>query len=160
SRRRRRKSRCERRATSASPATGCARCSCRRRAKARRCWTAVPPRWRSASRRSSRRRWRDRGHPTPPPAFSVSPESARVPRATCQKLAGGGRMSVLIIAEHLHGQVRPITLELVSAAKALDDETALAVIAKDPAAIADQVDVEGVNEIVSVKVDQDEFEND
>jgi electron transfer flavoprotein alpha subunit len=69
-------------------------------------------------------------------------------------------MSVLIIAEHLRGQVRPITLELVSAAKALGEETAVAVIAKDPAAIADQVDVEGVNEIVSVKVDQDEFEND
>jgi electron transfer flavoprotein alpha subunit len=69
-------------------------------------------------------------------------------------------MSVLIIAEHLRGQVRPITLELVSAAKELGEETAVAVIAKDPAAIADQVDVEGVNEIVSVKVDQDEFEND
>jgi electron transfer flavoprotein alpha subunit len=69
-------------------------------------------------------------------------------------------MSVLIIAEHLRGQVRPITLELVSAAKELGEETAVAVIAKDPAAIADQVDVEGVTEIVSVKVDQDEFEND
>jgi electron transfer flavoprotein alpha subunit len=69
-------------------------------------------------------------------------------------------MSVLIIAEHLRGQVRPITLELVSAAKALGEETAVAVIAKDPAGIADQVDVEGVHEIVSVKVDQDEFEND
>jgi electron transfer flavoprotein alpha subunit len=69
-------------------------------------------------------------------------------------------MSVLIIAEHLRGQVRPITLELVSAAKELGEETAVAVIAKDPTAIADQVDVEGVNEIVSVKVDQDEFEND
>jgi electron transfer flavoprotein alpha subunit len=69
-------------------------------------------------------------------------------------------MSVLIIAEHLRGQVRPITLELVSAAKELGEETAVAVIAKEPAALADQVDVEGVNEIVSVKVDQDEFEND
>src|SRR6188472_1301799 len=69
-------------------------------------------------------------------------------------------MSVLIIAEHLRGQIRPITLELVSAAKELEDETAVAVIAKDPGAIADQVDVEGVNEIVYVKVDQEEFEND
>jgi electron transfer flavoprotein alpha subunit len=69
-------------------------------------------------------------------------------------------MSVLIIAEHLRGQVRPITLELVSAAKELGDETAVAVIAKDPAAIADQIDVEGVKEIVYVKVDQEEFEND
>ena len=69
-------------------------------------------------------------------------------------------MSVLIVAEHLRGQVRPITLELVSAAKELGEETAVAVIAKDPAALADQVDVEGVKEIVSVKVEQDDFEND
>jgi len=69
-------------------------------------------------------------------------------------------VSVLIVAEHLRGQVRPITLELVSAAKELGEETAVAVIAKDPAALADQVDVEGVKEIVSVKVEQDDFEND
>ena len=69
-------------------------------------------------------------------------------------------MSVLVVAEHLRGQVRPVTLELVSAARELGDETAVAIIAKDPASIADQVDVEGVAEIVSVKVDQDEFEND
>jgi electron transfer flavoprotein alpha subunit len=69
-------------------------------------------------------------------------------------------LSVLVVAEHLRGQVRPVTLELVSAARELGDETAVAIIAKDPASIADQVDVEGVAEIVSVKVDQDEFEND
>ena len=69
-------------------------------------------------------------------------------------------MSVLIVAEHLRGQVRPITLELVSAAQELGEETAVAVIAKDPAALADQVDVEGVAEVVSVKVEQEEFEND
>jgi electron transfer flavoprotein alpha subunit len=69
-------------------------------------------------------------------------------------------VSVLIVAEHLRGQVRPITLELVSAAKELGEETAVAVIAKDPSSIADQVDVEGVNEIIAVKVEQEEFEND
>ena len=69
-------------------------------------------------------------------------------------------MSVLVIAEHLRGQVRPITLELVSAAKELGEETSVAVIAKDPAAVADQVDIEGVKEIVTVKVEQEEFEND
>jgi electron transfer flavoprotein alpha subunit len=69
-------------------------------------------------------------------------------------------VSVLVIAEHLRGQVRPVTLELVSAAKELGDETAVAVIAKDPVSIASQVDVDGVAEIVSVKVDQEEFEND
>ena len=69
-------------------------------------------------------------------------------------------MSVLVVAEHLRGQVRPITLELVSAAKELGDETSVAVIARDPAAVADQVDIEGVKEIVSVRVEQEEFEND
>jgi electron transfer flavoprotein alpha subunit len=69
-------------------------------------------------------------------------------------------VSVLVVAEHLRGQVRPITLELVSAAKELGEETSVAVIAKDPAAVADQVDIEGVKEIISVKVEQEEFEND
>jgi electron transfer flavoprotein alpha subunit len=69
-------------------------------------------------------------------------------------------VSVLVVAEHLRGQVRPITLELVSAAKELGEEVSVAVIAKDPAAVADQVDVEGVKEIVGVKVEQEDFEND
>ena len=69
-------------------------------------------------------------------------------------------MSVLIVAEHRRGKVRPITLEMVSAAKELGDETVVAVIAEDPATLADQVDVEGVNEIVCVKVDAAGFEND
>jgi len=69
-------------------------------------------------------------------------------------------MSVLVVAEHLRGQIRPITLELVSAAKELEEETIVAVIARDAAAIADQVDVEGVHEIVTVQVEQEEFEND
>jgi electron transfer flavoprotein alpha subunit len=69
-------------------------------------------------------------------------------------------MSVLVVAEHLRGQLRPITLELVSAAKELEEETVVAVVAKDPAPLADQVDVEGVNEIVTVQVEQEEFEND
>jgi electron transfer flavoprotein alpha subunit len=69
-------------------------------------------------------------------------------------------MSVLVVAEHLRGELRPVTLELVSAAKELGDETTVAVIARDSAALADQVDVEGVAEIVSVEVEQEEFEND
>ena len=69
-------------------------------------------------------------------------------------------MSVLVVAEHLRGTVRPITLELVSAAKELEEPTVVAVIAKDPAALADQIDIEGIDEIVNVQVDQDEFEND
>jgi electron transfer flavoprotein alpha subunit len=69
-------------------------------------------------------------------------------------------VSVLVLAEHLRGTMRPITLELVSAAKELEGPTVVAVIAKDPASLADQIDVEGIDEIVNVKVEQDEFEND
>jgi electron transfer flavoprotein alpha subunit len=69
-------------------------------------------------------------------------------------------VSVLIVAEHLRGELRPITLELVSAAQELEGPVAVAVIAKDPSALTDAVDVDGVYEILSVKVDQEEFEND
>jgi electron transfer flavoprotein alpha subunit len=73
---------------------------------------------------------------------------------------GGAPVSTLIVAEHLRGELRPITLELVSAAKELEGPVAVAVIAKDPSALTDGVGVEGVNEILAVKVDQEEFEND
>jgi electron transfer flavoprotein alpha subunit len=69
-------------------------------------------------------------------------------------------VSVLIVAEHLRGELRPITLELVSAAQELEGPVTVAVIAKDPSALAGAVDVEGVNEILSVEVEQEEFEND
>jgi electron transfer flavoprotein alpha subunit len=69
-------------------------------------------------------------------------------------------MSVLVVAEHLRGEVRPVTLELVTAAKELGGPVAVAVIAKDPGSIADSVNVEGVDEILAVAVDQEEFEND
>jgi electron transfer flavoprotein alpha subunit len=69
-------------------------------------------------------------------------------------------MSVLIVAEHLRGELRPITLELITAAQELEGPVAVAVIARDPSRFADTVDVEGVDEILNVKVEQDEFEND
>jgi electron transfer flavoprotein alpha subunit len=69
-------------------------------------------------------------------------------------------VSVLVVAEHLRGQLRPITLELVSAAKDLAGPVTVAVIAKEPAPIAAAVNVEGVDEIVAVGVEQEEFEND
>jgi electron transfer flavoprotein alpha subunit len=69
-------------------------------------------------------------------------------------------MSVLVVAEHLRGDCRPITHELISAAQELGGPVAVAVIAKDPAPIADQVNVDGVDEIVTVKTDAGEFEND
>jgi electron transfer flavoprotein alpha subunit len=69
-------------------------------------------------------------------------------------------MSVLIVAEHLRGELRPITLELVTAAQELEGPVAVAVIAQDPSRFADAVNVEGVDEILNVKVEQEEFEND
>jgi electron transfer flavoprotein alpha subunit len=69
-------------------------------------------------------------------------------------------MSVLVVAEHIRGELRPVTLELISAAKSLGGPVAVAVIAKDPAALTDAVNVEGVDEILTVAVEQDEFEND
>ena len=69
-------------------------------------------------------------------------------------------MSVLVVAEHLRGELRPVTLELISAAKSLDGPVAVAVIAKDPGALTDAVNLEGVDEILTVQVEQEEFEND
>jgi electron transfer flavoprotein alpha subunit len=69
-------------------------------------------------------------------------------------------VSVLVVAEHLRGELRPVTLELVSAAKELEGPVALAVVARDPDTFVDAVNVEGVDEIIRVGVDVDEFEND
>ncbi len=69
-------------------------------------------------------------------------------------------MSVLVVAEHLRGELRQYTLELVSAAKELGGPVTVAVIAPDPSTLTDQVNVEPVDEIVTVAVDAQEFEND
>jgi electron transfer flavoprotein alpha subunit len=64
----------------------------------------------------------------------------------------------LIVAEHLRGAVRDVTGELVTAARQLGNPVALAVIARDPSRL--DVTFEGVDEIVAVSVEQEEFEND
>ena len=69
-------------------------------------------------------------------------------------------MSVLVVAEHLRGELRPVTFELVSAAKELGGPVEVAVIGKDPAPLAEQANVAGVDEILAVSVEQEEFEND
>ncbi|TMK62467.1 MAG: electron transfer flavoprotein subunit alpha/FixB family protein [Actinobacteria bacterium] len=69
-------------------------------------------------------------------------------------------MSVLIVAEHLRNELRPITLELVTAAGELAGPVEVAVVAKDPATLADAVAVEGVDRVLNVRVEQEEFEND
>jgi electron transfer flavoprotein alpha subunit len=69
-------------------------------------------------------------------------------------------MSVLVVAEHLRGELRPITLELISAAKELGGPVTVAVIAATPDQFVDAVSVEGVDEIVKVAAGPEEFEND
>ena len=69
-------------------------------------------------------------------------------------------MKSLVVAEHVRGELRPITLELIGAAKSLGGPVDVAVIAKDPSAFTDAVNVEGVDEILAVAVEPDEFEND
>ena len=69
-------------------------------------------------------------------------------------------MTVLVVAEHLRGQLRDVTLELIAAAKELEAPIAVAVIAKDPSTLTDDVDVDHVDEILSVRVEPEEFEND
>ena len=65
-------------------------------------------------------------------------------------------MSVLVIAEHLQGRVRDVTYELVTAASALVGPVTVAVIGPEPL----DVNRAGVDEIVHVRVEQAEFEND
>jgi electron transfer flavoprotein alpha subunit len=69
-------------------------------------------------------------------------------------------VSVLVIAEHIRGEVRDITRELVTAARDLEAPVAVAVIAKDPPAFTDAVNVPGVDEVVNVAVEPEEYESD
>ena len=71
---------------------------------------------------------------------------------------------VLIIAEHRRGELRPVTLELVSAAqagrRAPSDTVAVALIAEAPEALVPSVAVAGVDEIITVQVAARDFEPD
>jgi electron transfer flavoprotein alpha subunit len=67
-------------------------------------------------------------------------------------------VSVLVVAEHLQGRVRDVTYELISAARDLGEPVTVAVIAAEPSGL--EVAREGVDEIVHVRVEQAEFEND
>jgi len=67
---------------------------------------------------------------------------------------------VLIVAEHLQGRLRDVTRELVTAAGGLGGPLTVAVIARDPGPLAEAVNLSGVDEIVTVRVDSEEFEVD
>jgi electron transfer flavoprotein alpha subunit len=72
--------------------------------------------------------------------------------------------SVLIIAEHRRGELRPVTLELVSAGqsarRAPSDTVAVALIAQSPESLVPGVSVAGVDEIVTVQVAARDFDPD
>jgi electron transfer flavoprotein alpha subunit len=68
-------------------------------------------------------------------------------------------MSVLVVAEHLRGEVRDVTRELVTAGRALGPVT-VAIIARDPEPLVGAVDIEGVDEIVTIAAGAAEFESD
>lgn len=69
-------------------------------------------------------------------------------------------MSVLVVAEHQRGDVREVTRELVTAGSQLGSPVTVALIGPDPASLIEQVDVGGVDEIVTVSIAQEEFEPD
>jgi electron transfer flavoprotein alpha subunit len=66
----------------------------------------------------------------------------------------------LVVAEHVRGEVQDVTRELITAARELGDSVAVAVIAGDPSSLVSAVDLEGVDEVIAVSVEPDEFEND
>jgi electron transfer flavoprotein alpha subunit len=70
---------------------------------------------------------------------------------------------VLIIAEHRRGELRPGTLELVTAAQGArrgTEQVAVALIAESPETLLPAASVTGVDEIVTVKVPAREFDPD
>jgi electron transfer flavoprotein alpha subunit len=67
---------------------------------------------------------------------------------------------VLVVAEHLQGQLRDVTRELVTAAGELGGPVSVAVIARDTEPLVEAVNLAGVDEVVAVRVDSEEFEAD
>lgn len=71
---------------------------------------------------------------------------------------------ILVVAEHRRGELRPVTLELISAAQGLrqnaDDKVAVAVIGAQSEAFIKGVAFKGVDEIVTVKTASAEFDPD
>ena len=70
---------------------------------------------------------------------------------------------VLIIAEQRRGELRPVSLELIGAAQSLrgsSGEVAVALIGPAPERLTDALALQGVDEIVTVKVAAAEFDPD
>jgi electron transfer flavoprotein alpha subunit len=71
---------------------------------------------------------------------------------------------ILIIAEHRQGAIRPVSLEMVSAALTLKDDNGgnimVAIIGSDPQQFVSSLSVQGVDEIITVQVAVNEFQPD
>ena len=70
---------------------------------------------------------------------------------------------ILVIAEQRRGELRPVSLELISAAQSLrrdGDQVAVAVLGQEPGRFVPALSVAGVDAIVTVKVPQPEFDPD
>ncbi len=70
---------------------------------------------------------------------------------------------ILIIAEQRRGELRAVSLELVSAAQGLrraDEEVAVAILSAAPESLVKALSVAGVDEIVTIKVPASEFDPD
>lgn len=69
---------------------------------------------------------------------------------------------ILAIAEHVRGELRDITGELIGAAVSVKDQLGgplmVAVISDDPGAFVDKIALEGVDEILTVSVDSSHFD--
>lgn len=72
--------------------------------------------------------------------------------------------TILVIAEHRRNELRPVTLELIAAAKGLkqaaDDQVVVAVIGSEASGFVPALSVTGVDEIVTVAAPTDEFDPD
>lgn len=70
--------------------------------------------------------------------------------------------TILVITEHRRNELRPISLEIITAAQDLrqsaDDKVVVAVIGSQADTYVSQLSVKGVDEIVTVKTDGSEFD--
>jgi electron transfer flavoprotein alpha subunit len=69
-------------------------------------------------------------------------------------------MSTLVIADHLEGAIRDVGFELITAARALEAPVTVAVISAEPEPLAEQLRVNGVDEVLAVAAGGGEFDAD
>lgn len=69
-------------------------------------------------------------------------------------------MKVMVIADHLRGELRPITGELISAGAEVGDHVSVALIAAAPERLANKANLAGADEIITVPVPTTEFDAD